>query len=756
MRRVLLAFGLLFVLAASPAGPLFDAQTTHQRLDPERLIGFTVANQTAQYKLEASFDSGLRASDLDGWMKHMTSKPQHVGSPMSKANAEYTAELFKSWGFDTEIEVFHVLFPTPLERSLELVGPTTYKALLDEPALPEDATSNVRQDMLPPFNAYSADGDVTGELIFVNKGIPADYEELEKRGISVKGKIVIAKYGGSWRGIKPKVAYEHGAIACILYSDPMDDGYFQGDVYPKGPYKMDMGAQRGSVADMPQYPGDPLTPFVGAKEDTKRMTPEESPTVMKIPVLPISYADALPLLSALDGPVAPPNWRGALPITYHIGPGPAQVRLKLKFSWDIVPAYNVIARLKGSEFPDEWIMRGNHRDGWVFGAADPISGHVAMMAEAKAIGQLAKTGWRPKRTIMFGSWDAEEPGLLGSTEWVEYHRDEIDQKMVAYLNTDGNGRGFIGMGGSHTMQEFINQVARDVEDPQTGVSVLERRRARDLANGSKTTPEKGDIPINPLGSGSDYSPYLQHMGISSLNIGFGGESGGGSYHSIFDSYDHYKRFGDTDFSYGVTLAKVMGRTTLRLANADILPFRFETFTGHVNEYVGEVEKLVEDLRTSTEKHNKLVASGAFELALDPKESILAPTAKDAVPFISFTPVKNAMVGLIEAARKADTAVASAEASEALNVAIAQLERAMTDDKGLPRRPWYRHQVYAPGFYTGYGVKTLPGIREAAEELKWDEMNEQMLQVTNMLNAVTAAMNEIQRAASVGEVAKPAR
>ncbi len=743
LRRSLLAFSLFLVLAASP-------------IAQERIIGFSETGSDVQHALEAKFDRLLNPSDLDGWMKHMTSKPQHVGSPMSKANAEYVADLFNSWGYETEIEVFHVLFPTPLERSLELIAPTRYTAILEEPVLAEDATSGVRENMLPPYNAYSADGDVEGELVFVNQGIPADYEELERMGISVEGKIVIAKYGGSWRGIKPKVAYEHGAIATILYSDPRDDGYFQGDVYPKGPYKMAMGAQRGSVADMPLYPGDPLTPFVGAKEDTERMTPEESPTVMKIPVLPISYQDAQPLLAAIEGQVAPASWRGALPITYHIGPGPARVHLKLKFSWDIVPAYNVVARIKGTEFPDEWIMRGNHRDGWVFGAADPISGQVAMLAEAQAIGKLVKQGFKPKRTILFASWDGEEPGLLGSTEWVEYHRDEIDEKMVAYLNTDGSGRGFLGMGGSHTMQAFINQVAGDVEDPQTGVSVLERRRARDLANGSSTTPETGDIPIDPLGSGSDYSPYLQHMGIASLNIGFGGESGGGSYHSIFDSYDHYKRFGDPNFAYGVTLAKVMGRSTLRLANADILPFRFETFVNHVGVYVEEIEKLVEDTRTSTEKHNKLVKSGAFKLALDPTESILAPKAKEAVPFISFAVVKNAMVDLVAAAKDADTAVASAEASAALNVAIAQLERAMASDKGLPRRPWYRHQVYAPGFYTGYGVKTLPGIREAAEELKWDEMNQQMIQVAEMLKAVTNAMNTIKNAASMGEVKSPNR
>ena len=712
----------------------------------EQLLGFSAEGSDAQRAAEAQYDQHIDAADLEAWMREFTSKAQHVGSPGAKENAEILRDLAESWGFDAEIEVFHVLFPTPKERHVELLGPTQYMAVLEEPVIEGDASSANREHMLPPFNAYSADGDVTGELVYVNQGIPLDYEELAKRGISVEGKIVIARYGGSWRGIKPKVAFEHGAIACILYSDPRDDGYFRGDVYPEGAFKMEYGTQRGSVADMPQFPGDPLTPFVGAKEDTERLALEEAPTLMQIPVLPISYADALPLLEAIGGPVAPEYWRGALPITYHIGPGPATVRVKLAFNWDVKPAYNVIAKMEGSEYPDEWIMRGNHRDAWVFGAQDPTSGTVAMMAEMKAIGELAKRGWRPKRTIVYGSWDAEEPGLLGSTEWVEYHREELDQKLAVYLNTDSNARGFLGMGGSHTLEPFINQVARDVTDPQTGVSVLERRRARDLANGSATTPEKGDLPINPLGSGSDYTPFLQHMGISSLNIGFGGEGGGGSYHSAYDTYEHYTRFGDPGYDYGVALAQGAGRATMRLANADILPYRLTPFTHHVANYLDEVEELAESMRAERERYNDLVTSGRASLALDPLGDILPPAPKSSVPHLSTDSARNAFDRLEEAAEKAQDALLGATASPELNQALMRLERSMTDEDGLPKRSWFRHQIYAPGFYTGYGVKTLPGIREAIEQEEWDLFEAQHTRLAERFRIIAEAMHHVSEVA----------
>ncbi len=700
------------------------------------LTGFRADRVDAQLELEKKFDQQLKAENLERWMKRLTSKPQHVGSSHGKANAEFLADQFRSWGFETEIEVFHVLFPTPIERSLVLMnGQSSYTAELDEPIVPGDQSSAVREEMLPPYNAYSADGDVTAELVYVNYGIPTDYEELDRMGIDVKGKIVIARYGRSWRGIKAKVAYEHGAVGCLIYSDPEDDGFVRGDVYPDGPFRNAHGAQRGSVADMPLYPGDPLTPGVGAKEDTPRLSREESPTLMKIPVLPISYHDAQPLLASLGGLVAPDDFRGGLPLTYHIGPGPSKVHLKLRFSWDIVPAYNVIARLAGSDFPDEWIMRGNHRDAWVFGAADPTSGTVAMMEEARAIGELVKSGWRPRRTIVYGSWDAEEPGLLGSTEWAEYHADELRKKLAVYLNSDSNGRGFLGVGGSHALEQFVQEVADAVIDPQTGVSVSDRSRARIRVRGDDKAGKRKNLRLSPLGSGSDYTPFLQHLGVSSLNIGYGGESSGGSYHSAYDSFEHYTQFGDPGFDYGIALAKTAGRMTLRLAEADVLPFVFAGLVDNVKQYADEVTELPTKMRTETDRLNGLVRDNAFELAADPTRKYVPPIAKSAVPHMDFSALLNAIDELEAASTLFDTAVAKTisalqsgnEMSSGamkrqlvmINDAIRRSDETLTRDAGLPGRKWFKHHIYAPGFYTGYGVKTLPAIREAIEERDWD-------------------------------------
>jgi N-acetylated-alpha-linked acidic dipeptidase len=717
------------------------------------ILGFTAATAEQQLELESRFDALLSAENLRDWMQMITAEPIYVGSPHNKEMADWMVEQFRSWGYEAELAEYRVLFPTPRIRELELLEPTSFTAHLREPTLAEDATSGIEENRLPTYNAYAADGDVTGELVYVNYGIPEDYEELERRGIDVRGKIAIARYGGSWRGIKPKVAHEHGALGVILYSDPRDDGYYQGDVYPEGPFRMDEGVQRGSVLDMPQYPGDPLTPGVGATADAERLSREESPTLMKIPVLPISYSDALPFLQALDGPVAPAEWRGALPITYHLGPGPARARLHVEFDWELTPAYNVIARVRGAELPDEWVVRGNHRDGWAIGAGDPTSGMVALMEEARAIGELMKTGWRPRRTIVYAGWDAEEPALLGSTEWAEHHGPELREKAAVYINTDGSGRGFLGMGGSHTLEPFINQVARDVTDPQTGVSVWERARAARAVRGNekarKEALSREDLRISPLGSGSDYTPFLQHLGIASLHLGFGGENRGGSYHSMFDSFDHYTRFGDPGFAYGVALAKTAGRTTLRFANADILPFQFGSFAENVGRFLEEVTELADGMRDETERENRLIRERMYALAADPTQTYHPPEPKGPVPHLNFAPVKNALAALEVASKAYDEALAGrmadgglpAARTAELNRVLMSTERLMTRDEGLPRRPWFRHQIYAPGFYTGYGVKTLPGIREAIEERKWEEAAEQMDHAAAALQRVTGALRQ---------------
>jgi N-acetylated-alpha-linked acidic dipeptidase len=733
----------------------------HPRAAEGPITGFPGAQTEVQRQLEVRFDAGLNPDDLRTWMEYLSSRPHHVGSPFGREVAEFIAERFREWGYETAVETYQVLFPTPRVRRLEMLAPTRFTAALEEPALSEDRTSDQKDEQLPSYNAYSIDGDVTGELVYVNYGVPGDYDELERRGIDVAGKIVIARYGGSWRGIKPKVAAEHGAIGCLIYSDPRDDGYARGDVYPDGPYRMADGAQRGSVADMPLFPGDPLTPHVGATEAAARLDLDEAPTLTKIPVLPISYADAEPLLAALGGPVAPGNWRGGLPLTYHLGPGPAQVHLEVAFNWDLEPAYNVIARLEGRERADQWVLRGNHHDAWVNGAADPISGLVALMAEAKAIGALARTGWRPRRTIVFAAWDAEEPGLIGSTEWGEHHADELRERAVAYINTDGNGRGFLNMSGSHTLQRFINEVARDVTDPQTGVSVFDRRHARRLANGATDDlAATEDHRINALGSGSDYTPFLQHLGIASLNLGFGGESGGGSYHSIFDSFDHYTRFIDPTFEYGIALAQTAGRAVLRLADAELLPWDFTAFEATVTRYADEVIALTDEMREETERQNRLLRDGRFELAADPTKTYAPPDAEDPVPHLNFAPVRNALVGLAASARAHDVArralVAaddrlSTDQAREVDRILFRTERAMTHPDGLPGRSWFVHQIYAPGFYTGYGVKTLPGVREAIEERAWEEAQRQIARLADTLRQVAS---EVDRATQFLEPAGP--
>jgi N-acetylated-alpha-linked acidic dipeptidase len=715
---------------------------TTTSLTAQPILGFK--DPARQHALEAQFDAKLNHENLRSWMKRMTARPHHTGSPFGKDNAEFMAALFKSWGYETAIERFDVLFPTPKVRVVELLAPVKFTAKLAEPALKEDATSNQADEILPVYNAYSTDGDVTGELVYVNYGVPADYEVLERNGIDVKGKIVIARYGGSWRGIKPKVAAEHGAIGCIIYSDPLDDGYSEGDVYPKGAYRSEYSAQRGSVADMPLYPGDPLTPGVGATGNVKRLERGEAPTITKIPVLPIAYADALPLLRALGGPVAPERWRGTLPLTYHLGPGPARVHLKLEFDWKLAPAYNVIAKMRGTDLADQWILRGNHHDAWVHGARDPISGMVSLMEEARAIGELAKGGWKPRRTLVFAAWDAEEQGLLGSTEWVEHHIADLKEHAIIYINSDSNGRGFLDAGGSHTLAKFVTEVARDVEDPQRKVSVLERLRALDLTNANSAEErreirERSVMRLDALGSGSDYTPFLQHAGIASLNIGYGGEAEYGVYHSAYDSFDHFVRFGDTkNFDYGIAQTKTTGRMMLRLANADFLPFEASTLASTVARYADEVENLAERMRGDTEEHNRQLRERTMEIAADPTKPFIALKAEEPVPFLEFAPLQNAVSRLQKAAREFDAAASRDDR------AVMRLERALTRDAGLPGRPWYKHHVYAPGFYTGYGVKTLPGVREAIEQRKWSEANDQIGIAAKVLEGYAKALEAARR------------
>jgi len=720
------------------------------------LAGYSADGARVEREWEMKFRALPSPDNMREYMKRLSARPHHVGSPYDQDNAQWILSKFKEWGLDAHIETFHVLFPTPKERLVQLVEPTKFVAKLQEPAFSVDPTSDQMDEQLPTYNAYSTDGDVTGPLVYVNYGVPEDYKQLERLGLSVKGAIVIARYGASWRGIKPKVAAEHGAVGCLIYSDPRDDGYFQGDVFPQGPWRPIEGAQRGSVMDMTLYSGDPLTPGVGATEEAKRLPVGEAPTITKVPVMPLSYGDAQPLLAALQGPVAPDGWRGALPLPYHIGPGPAKVHLRVSFNWDIKPIYDVIARVTGSQYPAEWIIRGNHHDAWVNGAQDPISGQMALLEEARGFADLLKEGWKPRRTIIYCAWDGEEEGLLGSTEWAEQHADELQANAAVYINTDSNGRGYLNAGGSHTLEQFINGVERDIEDPETRLSVWKRNQ---LARIKKAAPDdlqevrqRPDLRIGALGSGSDYTGFLQHLGIAALNLSYDGEDGGGIYHSVYDDFYWYTHFSDTQFVYGRALAQTVGTSVMRLADAGLLPLDFTNFADTVRKYVEELRTLLKKEQDETRERNKQIEEGVFAATADPRQVSIPPKMEEVPPYLNFAPLDNAVSSLSQGAGRYAKALAKARenggsaldraALDSVDKRLIESERRLTTREGLPRRPWYRHQIYAPGYYTGYGVKTIPAVREAIEEKQWKEADEQIVVVAKVLNDEAALFDSV--------------
>ena len=722
------------------------------------VLGAQAAEPAAadQASLEKRFDTSIRPNDLRDWMKLLAAQPNQVGSPHDKANAEWILARFKAWGWDAHIETFEVLYPTPLREAVELLGPKPFKATLQEPPIKGDSSATATQPALPAYLAYQGDGDVKAGLVYVNYGMKDDYDTLEKLGVSVKGKIVIARYGAGWRGLKPKLAQEHGAVGCLIYSDPRDDGYSLDAAYPKGPMRPPHGLQRGSVQDMTLYPGDPLTPGVGATKDAKRLKIADAQTLLKIPALPISYADARVFLESLGGQVVPNPWRGSLPITYRVGPGKAMVHLAVKSDWSLRTIYDVIAVMKGSTYPDQWIVRGNHHDGWVFGASDPLSGQVALLSEAKAIGELAAGGWRPKRTIVYTSWDAEEPGLLGSTEWVETHGDELKKKTVLYINTDSNARGILGVGGSQDLEHLVNGVASDITDPETGAPIGQRLRAKlrvdaldpgakekdhAMAVAKMAADADRDVPIEALGSGSDYSSFLQHLGVPALDVRFDNEGdSSGVYHSRYDTFEHHSRFVDPGFVYDALLAKTVGRLVLRTADSDLPVQRAGDFADQISLYLTEIKKLADDKREAAQMQAKLLGDRAFALAADPTKPNGAPTALEQVPKFDFGPLVTAVDRLKASAKAYDDAIAKDGASlpadrlARLQALMLDIDQTLLSDAGLPGRPWFKNLIYAPGRLTGYGAKTMPGVREAIELQRWADADRYTKLTADALNA----------------------
>lgn len=719
---------------------------------PAPLKGYSPAHSQSEREWESRFKAIPEAANIDEYDKYLSAWPHNAGTARDHENAQWILNKFQQWGWDAHIETFYVLLPWPKERLVEMVSPTTFKASLEEPPVAGDATSSQQKEQLPTYNMYSADGDVTAPLVYVNYGTEADYKELASMGISVKGAIVIARYGQVWRGLKPKLAAEHGAVGCLIYSDPRDDGYWQGDVFPKGSYRPDEGVQRGSVMDMITYPGDPLTPGWGATKNAKRLPLKDARTITKIPVLPLSYADAQPLLAALTGPVAPEGWRGALPITYHVGPGPAKVHLKVLSDWGIRPIDDVIAKIPGSTEPDEWVIRGNHHDAWVNGAQDPLSGLSAELEEARALGELVKTGWKPARTIIYCAWDGEEPAMLGSTEWAEEHAAELQQHAAAYINSDSNGRGYLAASGSPSLEAFIDGVAGGIKDPEKGISV-ERRLFLQRIVTAKTAAERAklrkeaELKIGVLGSGSDYSPFVDHLGIASLDLGYDGEDGGGIYHSIYDDYDWFSRFGDPGFVYGRTLAQTVGVSVMRLADADLLPFDFEDLAKATADYVKQVQTDVTNERNRIREQDLEIADGAYEAAADPRQRHVLPKIGTPPPFLNFAPLENSLANLERSAKSYRAALDHSEADggtplagtslNAVNQILMGSERALTLPAGLPRRPWYKNELYAPGFYLGYGAQTLPSIHEEIEQKNWAQADKEIIVVSKVFDREAA-------------------
>ncbi len=673
--------------------------------------------------LERTFRAVPDAAHMEAHHRAMTKEPHHAGTEAQRRTAEYYRARLAEWGYEAKIYEYQVYVPYPADREITLIAPDgRYQLTLDEPPIEMDADTRVKLDpiagALPAYNAYSPSGDVTAELVYVNYGRPEDYDALTKLGVDVKGKIVLARYGQTWRGIKPKVAAERGAVGCLIFSDPVDDGFVKGAVYPDGPWRPHGAVQRGSVMDMPRYPGDPSTPGEPSKGNVKRLPIETAPTIAPIPTQPINYKDAEPLLRALQGPAVPKEWQGGLKLGYRTGPGPGRVHLKLKMDYRLRPIVNVIGWLRGSAEPDRWVMAGGHRDAWTFGGRDPISGAASLLEVARGFGELAKTGWRPRRTLAFASWDGEDFGLLGSTEWVEEFKDELKIKGVIYINRESYTAGPFDAEASHSLVPLLYAATRDVRDPGDPSrslydAWLNPKREAYRQGRPDEAPSAAKVPeVGALGSGSDYTAFLDFAGVSAMNIGFEGPNG--LYHSLYDTGTYFRKYGDPGFVYGIELARLVGLLMLRVSDQPVLPFDHRAYADQILRYVDQIAAL-----------------GAGKAGF---EAVLMASVREAA----------AAFGAAGDRANARAAALAADGSPAdrdtLNRALLQVERDLTDPRGLPDRPWYRHTIYAPGFYTGYAVKTLPGIREAVEAGKMPVAAEQAQRVVDALHRATRTLD----------------
>jgi N-acetylated-alpha-linked acidic dipeptidase len=715
--------GLMLAITLSAAGELAARE-------PSGMRGFFPAPAAKQSEIEKTFLQSPTPdrARMDMWA--LTSEPHVAGTPEDYRTAQFVLEQFRLAGLDAEIVEYEVLLPMPRKVQVDLIAPLERRGPTPEGGWKPDGKPADERAIMA-FNAYSPSGDVTAEIVYANYGVPEDYDELRDMGIDVAGKIVLVRYGKCFRGVKTYVAERHGAAGVLIYSDPADDGYRQGDPFPKGPWRPPSGVQRGSILYLTEYAGDPLTPGAAATKDAKRLEMKDARTVPRIPTTPISYEDAAPMLENLAGPVAPSSFQGALPFTYHVGPGSSKVHLKLDMDFRTRPIWNVMARIPGATHPDEWVVLGNHRDAWVYGAVDGVSGTAPLLAVARGLGQLLKQGWRPQRTIILGSWDAEEFGLIGSTEWVEDHADELSKKAVAYLNMDSGVAGtHFGASAVPSLGRLIKEVAGEVKDPATGRSIFavwaaegeKVRRGSGLPYAvlnSTQAPEEKGARVGSLGSGSDYSPFLQHRGVPALDVGFSGPYG--VYHSIYDSLDWMQKFGDPQFTYSVAAAQVFGLLGLRLSEADLLPYDFADYAEALQKHIEELEQ---------------------ELKSEPRvsfESMHASLAK-------FSRAAKALE--VETARATERGNLGTNQVNEVNRSLMDVERAFLLENGLPGRPWFRHAFYAPGVYTGYAAVIFPAVREATGRKDWNAASRELNQVreaidrgTRVLDRATAALAE---------------
>ena len=667
----------------------------------------------AERQLEEKFIAVPEAKLAEEHLRILTKVPHIAGSPEDKATADYVAQKFRDAGLDTEIVEYKVWMNYPAEIRVDMTAPAgvemhgPHREHVDDDPFQDDPR------VVTPFNGMSPSGDVEADVVYANYGSPADFDKLKELGVNVRGKIVIVRYGENFRGVKEFVAQERGAAGVLIYSDPKDDGYYRGDANPKGPWRPATGVQRGSVGYMFQFPGDPTTPGIASTPnlpDSKRTPPSESAQLPKIPVTPISYADASPILEHLGGPQSPREWQGALPFTYHLGSGPAKVKVHLKQDYQYRIIWDVIGKIRGTTTPDEWVVAGNHRDAWVYGAVDPNSGTAAMLESVHGLGVLLKSGWKPKRTIVIGSWDAEEEGLIGSTEWGEDHAQEL-ANAAAYFNMDVAvaGKKF-GASGTPTLKEFIREIAKAVPSPQGG-TVYDAWKKSTEPSAERDHPQEtatfrappnavhNDVPVGDLGSGSDYTVFLQHLGVPSTDISSSGDYG--VYHSTFDDFTWFKKFGDPDFLYEQQMSRVYGLELLRMADADVLPFDYETYGKEIVVYL--------DSAQTKSKDRFREKSPNFSAAVEAARHLQEAGAK-----------------ILQKQRKLPTA------PDHLNAKLREAERALLIPAGLPNRPWYHHAIYAPGQYTGYAAVVIPGVNEAIDAGDVERTEQQV-------SALTAAL-----------------